>query len=92
MILFEQLASRIKGPMAENEDWWHLCYETDTNEFYVEHEWSHVPSNGVQLNSGTEKHDAMTWVGPGAELIPNARNLLLERANDMRKARKRPVA
>ncbi|WP_141740479.1 hypothetical protein [Bosea sp. BIWAKO-01] len=93
MILFEQLASRIKGPPAENEDWWHLCYNSDTNEFYVEHEWSHVPIDGLQLNGGTEKHDANAWVGPGAEHIPHARNMLLDRANAYRaQAQKRPVA
>tara|TARA_B100000949_G_C14267225_1_gene445597 strand:+ start:1472 stop:1672 length:201 start_codon:yes stop_codon:yes gene_type:complete len=56
--------------MAENEDWWDLCYDTDTGEFYVEHRWSYVQINGLKTSSGTEKHDAEAWTGPGAEKIP----------------------
>jgi hypothetical protein len=80
-ILSEQLATRTKGPMAENEDWWRLCYDTDTKEFFVEHEWSYVKINGLKTNSGKSKHDVDTWGGEGAEAIERAKERLLERAN-----------
>lgn len=79
-VLREQIAARTKGPMAENEDWWHLCYDTERAEFFVEHEWSYVKINGLTPNSGSSTHDADTWTGYGAEMIPGARKRLLERA------------
>lgn len=47
-----KLGERIKGPMMENEDWWHLVVRTDGTK-NVEHEWSHVDPYGKKpSNSG----------------------------------------
>lgn len=80
-ILSEELASRTRGPMAENEDWWRLCYDTDAGTFFVEHEWSHTSISALQTNSGTMRHDADSWTDQGAEKIEGAKRRLLERAN-----------
>ncbi len=80
-ILSEHLATRTKGSMAENEDWWRLCYDTDSKEFFVEHEWSYVKVNGLRVDSGTTRHDPDTWNEQGAENIPGAKERLLERAD-----------
>lgn len=80
-VLREQIASRTKGPMAENEDWWHLCYDTEAETFFVEHEWSHTSISSSKTNSGTTRHDADTWNERGAEQIDGAKKRLLERAN-----------
>ena len=74
----KQIAKRTKGPMAENEDWWDLCFDTDTGEFYVEHSWSHVQISSLKADSGTKRHDADTWSGQGAEKIPTIKKQLLE--------------
>lgn len=80
-ILKEQIATRTKGSMAENEDWWYLCYDTDKSTFFVEHEWHHVKINGLKVDSGTSVHDANTWTGSGSENVEGAQKRLLERAN-----------
>lgn len=79
-ILSEELGSRTKGPMAENEDWWRLCYDTDTGAFYVLHKWDYVQINGLNQNAGEEKHDADTWRGEGAGKIADAKKRLVEQA------------
>ncbi|QGY80811.1 hypothetical protein [Sphingorhabdus lacus] len=67
--------------MAENEDWWWLCYDTDAKEFYVLHQWDHVQINGLRQDADEEKHDVDTWRGEGAEKIAEAKERLLEHAN-----------
>ena len=48
-----QLKERIKGPMANDEDWWRLVVNDATGQMHVEHEWSHVSiSNFAQHDSG----------------------------------------
>ena len=80
-ILSEELGSRTKGPMAENEDWWRLCYDTDTKELYVLHKWDYVQINGLRQNAGEEKHDPDTWRGEGAGKTAEAKGRLMEQAN-----------
>jgi hypothetical protein len=80
-ILTVQIANRVKGPMAENEDWWWLCYDTETQKFCVKHGWDHVQINGLQQRAGEAEHNADTWQGPGSDKIPSAKMSLLERAN-----------
>ena len=78
----EQIAKRIKGSLAEKEDFWTLCYDSDEQRFYVEHMWDHM--NPYKLsekgNSGTTVHDADAWTGEGAEKIPDAKQRLLKEA------------
>lgn len=80
-ILRETIATRTKGPMAENEDWWYLCYDTELKHFFIEHEWSHVQINGLKQDGGTSQHDVETWSGEGVARIQEARKKLLELAS-----------
>lgn len=80
-ILSEQIATRTKGPMAENEDWWSLCYDTDSEEFFIEHQWSYVKINGLSVDSGTAREPVEGWNGRGSENIFAAKNRLLKQAN-----------
>ena len=81
-ILKEQIAKRVKGQLAENEDWWHLCYDTEADAFYIEHSWDYVNAYRVSQghNSGTERHSVEGWQGPGSEKVDEARAKLKEGA------------
>lgn len=41
-VLKRELARSVKGPVSSNEDWWHLCRDTDTGDVFVVHEWAHT--------------------------------------------------
>jgi hypothetical protein len=41
-VLKRELARSVKGPVSSNEDWWHLCRDTDTGNVFVVHEWAHT--------------------------------------------------
>ena len=77
----EMIDRRINGSFAQNEDYWYLCYDSDADNFYVEHEWDHM--NPYKLSdpgeSGSSRHDADTWEGPGSDKIADARQRLLEK-------------
>lgn len=79
-ILKEQIAKRVKGSLAEKEDWWYLCYDTDAGEFFIEHEWDHVNAYRVsERSSDTERHSVDGWNGPGSDKVQEARANLEER-------------
>ncbi len=80
--LREQIAQRIKGSLAETEDFWTLCYDTDTGQFQVEHMWSHMNPYKIGAgDNGTSMHDADAWTGEGSAKIPEAKARLLAKAN-----------
>jgi len=66
--------------MAQDEDWWHLCYDTEAKSFFVQHEWHYVQIRTAKVDQGTETHDADTWTGRGADRISAAKEILLEQA------------
>jgi hypothetical protein len=37
-----ELAKIAKGPVANDEDWWHLVHDTATGRVSVIHSWAHV--------------------------------------------------
>jgi len=77
----EEIAQRVKGSLAETEDFWTLCYDSDADRFYVEHYWSHMnPYKLGEGDSGTATHDVDAWDGPGAGKIEDAKQRLLEQA------------
>lgn len=79
-VLKHQIAYRVKGSLAETEDWWHLCYDTESDVFFVEHEWDHANPypRGGPGDSGTKRYDAANWDGPGREELAAAKALLLK--------------
>ena len=79
----EQIAQRIKGSLAEREDWWTLLYDSETGTFQVEHEWDHM--NPYKLGEGDSSrgksyHPAETWDGEGTSSIEAAKTRLLAKA------------
>ena len=43
-LLKKELYKSAKGPVANDEDWWRLVFDTDARRLYVEHEWAYVGS------------------------------------------------
>lgn len=79
----ELLGKRTKGSLMEKEDWWYLCYDSDSQTFYVEHEWDHMNPYEIgrgDHNSGTTCHEADGWTGVGADKIKALKTKLLEMA------------
>ncbi|TCP93737.1 hypothetical protein C8J42_101188 [Sphingomonas sp. PP-CE-1A-559] len=78
-----QLHFSAKGSLAEREDWWWLCYDPESAEFYVEHEWDHMDPYrlGEASNKGTSRMSVEQWQrggGPGLTEYDTAREKLLE--------------
>lgn len=81
-VLKREISKRVKGSLAEREDWWRLCYDTDTREFYVEHEWHHSDAYNVRraADEGTTRADVNGYSGAGSDKIEGAMAALLEEA------------
>lgn len=85
-VVRKQIALRIKGSLAEREDFWRLCYDLEAERFFVEHEWDHM--NPYKLGEGgsrgTTEHSVEDWIankGEGFEKIEEARAEILKEAN-----------
>lgn len=73
----------MKGSLAEREDFWTLCYDSEAAYFYVEHEWDHM--NPYKLGAGessrgTARVAADDGNGEGVHEIAAAKARLLEKA------------
>jgi hypothetical protein len=70
-LLRKELHKRVKGSLANDEDWWRLVFDTDAKRLYVEHEWSHVDlgANG-RADSGKAETDIATFLAQGGEGAP----------------------
>jgi hypothetical protein len=81
-LLKRKIAERIKGALQEKEDWWHLCYDTVTREFSVEHSWHHLNAYKVveKANEGRTVVPVADHDGIGADKIEAARAELLAEA------------
>jgi hypothetical protein len=81
-ILKRKIAQRIKGSLQEREDWWYLCYDTDSREFSVEHEWHHMDAYrvGSRANEGRKQEPLEHYRGAGLEKIEQAKAELLAEA------------
>lgn len=82
-ILTYELGKSVKGSLMETEDWWYLRYNTETEEFYVEHEWDHANPYKITAGSdrGTERFLVDEWNGVGKDKIPEAMEKLKAKAN-----------
>ena len=85
-IVRKQIAIRIKGSLAEREDFWYLCYDPEADRFFVEHEWDHM--NPYKLGEGGDRgkteHSVEEWIAQkreGFEKIDDARAEILKEAN-----------
>lgn len=81
-VLTKEIAKKMKGSLQEREDWWRLCYDTDSREFFVEHEWHHMDAYniGSAANEGKETFGADGYRGEGSDKIDQAKAALLEEA------------
>ncbi len=83
-VLKYELASSVQGPVAAQQDWWTLCYDTEIKAFFVDHEWGRSdPLNPTkQLCSGIRRYsNAAAWRGPGAQKLSNGMAKLRARAS-----------
>lgn len=81
-VLTKEIGKKMKGALQEREDWWRLCYDTDSREFFVEHEWHHMNAYniGAATNEGKVMIGADAYQGEGADKIDHAKAALLDEA------------
>ena len=82
-ILKREIHRKVRGSLAQDEDWWRLCYDTHAREFFVEHEWSHVDPYRTDnpFDVGTRTFSVDSYRGPHARRIPALQAKLLAVAN-----------
>lgn len=51
--------------MGNNEDWWTLIFDSESNSIYVEHEWSYTPLGGGSTDSGKENFSIEEFLNQG---------------------------
>ena len=55
-LLIRELQRSAKGPVANDEDWWRLVFDTDTKRLYVEHAWQHADVRGTGHSDHGKEH------------------------------------
>lgn len=83
-IFKEQLKFTAKGSFNQTEDWWTLCYDTATAEFFIEHQWDHMDPYNLgkkASDSGTDRLSVDGYNGPGSDHVDDAKRKLLDQAN-----------
>ena len=73
--LRRQFQYSAKGPMGNDEDWWHLVFDPVNRSICVEHEWDHVPLSGGKSSKGTERLSIDEFLGQSYN-APQHRNLI----------------
>ena len=78
----EELEKRIKGALMEDESWWYLCFDSDADEFWVEHDWDRVNPYNLKeaADVGSRRMPLEGYTGPGAVRIEELKELLKGRA------------
>ena len=67
-LLKRELNRSAKGPVQNDEDWWHLVFDTDAKRLYVEHRWGYVDVRGAgEANSGTEQFEVGDYLKQGGQ-------------------------
>ena len=83
MILKYELDSSVNEAVPQDGDWWTLCYDTETEIFYVDHEWNRAdPSRpDRQVQTGIRRHlNAGSWRGRGSNKLASGMARLRDRA------------
>ena len=69
-LLTRELRRAATGPVANDEDWWRLVFDTDTKRLYIEHEWQHTdvrePGHSGHEKAQIEIHEYLTQAGQTA--------------------------
>ncbi len=78
-ILKREIHRTVRGSLAQDEDWWRLCYDLHAREFFVEHEWSHIDPlrADTPFDVGTRTISVESYHGPHARRIPALKAKLL---------------
>ena len=83
MILKFELDSATSDRFPADGDWWTLCYDTEQDAFYVDHEWDRGDplDPGRHLKSGVRRYsNAAAWRGPGSRKLDSGIARLRDRA------------
>jgi hypothetical protein len=68
MALLKRELHSAKGPGTNDEDRWHLVFDTDTKRLYVEHEWDRVDGRGGgDAERGTSQLDIPEYLTQGGQ-------------------------
>src|SRR5215210_6496503 len=67
-LLKRELHRASRGPILNDEDQWHLVFDTDSKRLYVEHRWTHVDVRGPGVaESGTAQLDIADYLSQGGQ-------------------------
>src|SRR5690349_3749561 len=67
-LLTRELHSSSGAPLLNDEDQWHLVFDTDSKRLYVEHRWTHVDVRGSDVAaSGTAQLDIAEYLNQGGQ-------------------------
>jgi hypothetical protein len=83
MILKFELDRSTSDRVPADGDWWTLCYDTEQDAFYVDHEWdrSDPLHPGRHMKSGVRRYsNAASWRGPGNRQLTSGIARLRDRA------------
>ena len=67
-LLTRELHRSSRGPVLNDEDQWHLVFDTDSKHLYVEHRWTHVDVRGPDVaESGIAQLDIAEYLNQGGQ-------------------------
>src|SRR4051812_49548226 len=67
-LLKRELHRASRGPILNDEDQWHLVFDTDSKRLYIEHRWTHVDVRGPGIaESGTAQLDIADYLSQGGQ-------------------------
>jgi hypothetical protein len=67
-LLKRELHKASRSPVLNDEDQWHLVFDTDSKRLYVEHQWAHVDVRGPTVaDSGTAQLDIAEYLNQGGQ-------------------------
>ena len=84
MILRYELDRTVIDKLSSDGDRWTLCYDTERDAFYVDHEWDRTdPLHPARhLQSGVRRYgNAASWRGPGSKKLASGMARLRNRAS-----------
>ena len=67
-LLIRELHRPHERPLPNDEDQWHLVFDTDSKRLYVEHRWTHVDVRGPEVaKSGIAQLDIAEYLNQGGQ-------------------------
>ena len=66
-LLKRELHRASRAPTLNDEDHWHLVFDTDSKRLYVEHRWTHADVRGPDAESGTAQLDLADYLNQGGQ-------------------------